>query len=206
MQCHDSCRSCRCISRKDCCRSSASRDCDAKYSDGKVRPPETANSAVAVTTTVAKSVGDCEARPPGIAKYVATSKSKSELAELPDELHDEAGRSWPRSYGMTSACLSAVTTSVGEARPPGFVTAESEPELAESSDEDSSSKEDEAGSSWSRASCTTCTAATTAVAKSAGEVRPLVLAKRTESRQNPNSQSLLEERDRLEANIARFME
>ena len=69
-----------------------------------------------------------EVRPPGIAKYVATSKSKSELAELPDELPDEAGRSWPRAYSMTSACLSAVTKSVGEARPPGFVTAESEPQ------------------------------------------------------------------------------
>ena len=82
------------------------------------------------------------------------------------------------------------------------MTPESEPELAESSDEDSSSVEGKTGSSWSRASCTTSTAATTAVAKSVGEVRPPGFAKRTESRQNPNSQSLLVERDRLEADIA----
>ena len=63
----------------------------------------------------------------------------------------------------------------------------SEPELA--ADEYSSSDEDEAGSSWSRAKCTTSTAATVAVAKSVGEVRPPGIAKHNEFRGGPHRRS-----------------
>ena len=65
---------------------------------------------------------------------------------------------------MNSAGATAVMKSAGEARPLGFVmcsgTSESESERTKSSGD-----EDEAGSSWPRASCTTSTAATAAVAK-----------------------------------------
>ena len=75
--------------------------------DGEARPPELAMySATAVATTVAKSVGDGEARPPGMAKSMATAKS--ELAESPGELPDEAGPSWLRANGTSSAVVSTV--------------------------------------------------------------------------------------------------
>ena len=121
-------------------------------------------------SAVAKSIG--EKRPPGIAKHSATTE--------PVESSGGGGHSWSSEIGTTSAGVTVVTKAVGEALPPEFVdnNATSESEPAESSDEDSSSMENEAGSSWSRASCTTSTAATTALAKSVGEVRPPGLAKR----------------------------
>ena len=67
-------------------------------------------------TPVAKSVGDGEARPPGNAKYSATAKSV--LSEPPAELHEEAGPSWSRASGTSSADVSAVAKPVDEARPP----------------------------------------------------------------------------------------
>ena len=59
-----------------------------------------------------------EARPPGFAKYSATSVPESELAESFHEAsssgEDEVGPSWSRASGTTST---AVAKLVGEARP-----------------------------------------------------------------------------------------
>ena len=88
----------------------------------------------------------------------------------------DAGSSRIKANGTNSAAAAAAAKSVDEARPPEFakyhITSESESELAESSDEDFPSDEVEAGSPWSTASGTTSRAATAAVAKSVGEVRP----------------------------------
>ena len=96
------------------------------------------HSATTTATAVARSVGFGEARPPGVAKYSATTAA---IAVAP-----------------------TVAKSVGkeEARLSGFakysVTSILESDLAESSDEASSSDEDGAGSSWSGASSKTSTA------------------------------------------------
>ena len=71
-------------------------------------------AATAVNTSVAKSVGVDEARPPGIAKYRATTES--ELAKL----SGKAGSSESGAKGTTSADVTAVAKSVAEARPPGI--------------------------------------------------------------------------------------
>ena len=101
------------------------------------------------------------------------------IVELIVDLAESSG-----ANDTTNAAVTAVEKPVGEARPLGIAkhSAPTESELAMSSGEDSSSDEDEAESSWSRASCTTSTAATAAVAKSVGEVRPPRIAKRTEFR------------------------
>ena len=127
-------------------------------------------------TADAKLVG--EGRPPGFAKYNATSESEPELAESSGD-DDDAGSSWSRANSTTSADVTAVAKTVGEFRPPGIAkfSASTESEFTKSSDE--------AGSSRFKANDTN-SAAVTAVVKSAAEARPA-------SRQNPNpnSQSLL---------------
>ena len=69
-------------------------------------------------TEIATAVNDGEARPPGNAKYMVTAKSQ--LAESPGELHDEAGPSWPSANGTSSVASSTAATHVDEARLPKF--------------------------------------------------------------------------------------
>ena len=58
------------------------------------------------STTAGTAVSKSADVPPEVTKHGTTTES--ELAELPGELHDEAGRSWSRAHGTTSAPLSAV--------------------------------------------------------------------------------------------------
>ena len=85
------------------------------------------------------------------------------------------GASWSRP--STSQCLRVMLVPLGSKQmvrtaPPLQLRSTISRELAESSDEDFPSDEVEAGSPWSTASGTTSIAATAAVAKSVGEVRP----------------------------------
>ena len=93
-----------------------------------------------ITATGTKSVDDGELQPPGIAKLRDTEKS--ELVEFPGELHDRDVPSWSRASGVNCASTTAVVKPVDEVRPLGFVmcggTSESESDLGESSDEESS--------------------------------------------------------------------
>ena len=81
----------------------------------------------------------------------------------------EAGSSWSRAHGTTSANVAAVVKLAGEAPPPGLVkySATSESELAKFC-----LMLGPLGSSWARASGMN-SAGTTAVVKSVGEARPL---------------------------------
>ena len=92
--------------------------------------PRAGDTAGAGVATVPKTVG--EPRPPGIAKNSTTTETSS----------GEAGRSWPRANGDSTAATAAVK-SAGEPRPPGLAkhSATTERELVEISDE--------AGPSWS---------------------------------------------------------
>ena len=67
-------------------------------------------------TAVAKSAG--EDRPPGLAKYSATSEP--ELAKFVLKL-SPLGSSWARANGKNNAGATAVVRSVGEAWPPEFM-------------------------------------------------------------------------------------
>ena len=108
---------------------------------------------------------------------------------------DEAGFVWPGADDTTSTDVTAVTIYAGEARSPGITmhSASTASGFAVPSGY-SSSDEDEAGSSWTRTNCTTSTAATAAVAKLVGEVRPPGIAKHSEFRG-----------DRIEADMTSFM-
>ena len=100
----------------------------------------THGTASAADTAVAKPAG--EARPPVIAESCACATRKSELAVSSFEESGGAGPSGSRAHGTTSAEVTAVVKSAGEAWPPGFAkysaTSDSESNIAESSDEESS--------------------------------------------------------------------
>ena len=95
--------------------------------------PEACNTTSAATTAVAKSAG--EARPPGIAKQCASTKSQIAVSS------GEAGFPSPEK-DTTSADAAAVAKPVGEARPPGIAkySASTECEFAKSPDEAGSSR------------------------------------------------------------------
>ena len=77
--------------------------------------PEQHARPVPPAATAAMSVGDGEARPPCIAKYLVTATS--ELAES----SGGAGPSWSRAHGATIADVTAAVKSAAKAPPPGEV-------------------------------------------------------------------------------------
>ena len=105
-----------------------------------------------------------EARPLGIAKHSTTTESDIAVH------FGEVGPSWPIEKSTPSAVVTAVVNSADA----GFAkhSDTTQPEVAETSGEG------EAGSSWSRTTCTTSATATTAT-KSVGdgEARPPGIAK-----------------------------
>ena len=115
-----------------------------------------ATAATAVVTSVAKSVGFREARPPGVKYRAATESEFAESSvEFPDVVKSVGEARPPEiaKYRTTTAAKAVVPTvaesvGVGETRPPGFekcsATSVSESEIAESSAEASSAGEDEA--------------------------------------------------------------
>ena len=115
-------------------------DTTVAKASGEGQPPEISKHSTTTESDIAVSYGKAgwtraKSAPmlPGIAKHSATTKP--ELAES----SGGAGPSWSRADGMNSVAATAAVEAFGEARPPRFVkysvTSESEPELAESSDE-----------------------------------------------------------------------
>ena len=145
---------------------------------GNVPRDDVKYSATATGTTVAKPVGDGEARLPGIAKNSATTAFLGVVLTVAKHVADgEARLPGIAKNSATTAFLGVVLTvakSVGdaEARPPEFAkdSAATESKVAVSSGG--------VGPSWPRAKSTP-SAGVAAAARCAGEARPPGIAKQS---------------------------
>ena len=122
---------------------------DLNFWKRQSRPSCLSYSATATSATVAKPVGDGEARLPGIAKNSATTAVPVVVPTFAESVGDpagiaknsatskgEAGSSWSRDGGMTSAAVAAADAeSAADARLPEIEkqSATTKPELCETS-------------------------------------------------------------------------